>query len=813
MVIRITVTGTLVALLTVCTARPAWAAEGAEGQGAEPDAAAVEFFEKKVRPVLAANCYKCHSESAEKVKAKLYVDSRDGLVKGGSSGPAIVVGNPAKSALIQAIRQVDPDTAMPPKGKLSDQEIADLTQWVKMGAPWPQSPAGGAVKADAGEEYEKARKEHWAWQPLRKVEPPRVSDAALASWAKSDIDRFIAGQLELNGLKPSPTADKVTLLRRVTFDLTGLPPSGSDVEAFLKDTSPQALEKVVDRLLASPAFGERWGRHWLDVARYAESTGMSRNVPYPYAWRYRNYVIDSFNADKPYDQFIREQIAGDLLAKDAPEKKRQELLVATGFLAVGPKDVNEREPVYRMNVVDEQIDTSTKAILGLTVACARCHDHKFDPIPTREYYSMAGIFLSTEMMAGVGGRRGGGRDYYKPELLLKLEEGYTPKYDVPDLSDPDKRRKFLAEQGRQKVEVEPLAMGVRDSSRPTDARVLIRGELDQRGDTVKRGVVSICGDESPSISSRQSGRLELAQWMASPSNPLTSRVMVNRIWQHLFGTAIVRSVDNFGTTGEKPSHPDLLDHLASRFVADGWSVKKTIKSIVLSSAYQQASAFDAAKYAKDPENRLVWRMNQRRLEGEAIRDAMLAASGTLDLKRPETSTVMALPAVELGRRGRFGEVSEGNYRSVYLPIIRNAEPEFLDLFDLADTSMVSGQRDVTTVAPQALFMMNDPFVFEQAKKLATSLLEDEKLSDEQRVEKAYKLALSRPPTGADRMRAMSYLRAFASDPAAPTPQPAIRRFGRQQRQQQSNASERTERDAWTGFCQALFASAEFRYLN
>src|SRR4051794_12336781 len=373
-----------------------------------PSMSGAAYFESKVRPVLVANCYQCHSAKAEKLKGKLLLDSREGMLKGGNSGAAIVPGSPEKSLLVKAINWGDPDTQMPPKQKLSAQQIADLTAWVKMGAPWGGAsarPLPTDKYADPASHYEQTRRTHWAYQPIKLVPAPAVKNAG---WAAGDIDRFVLAKLEQAGLRPSPPSDKRTLLRRVTFDLTGLPPTPEEVDAYLADSSPDALAKVVDRLLASPTFGERWGRHWLDVARYAESTGMSRNYPLYYAWRYRDYVIDSFNKDKPYNQFVTEQLAGDLLSAHAKTPaQKDEQLIATGFLALGPKDLNEKNRFqYVMNNVDEQIDVTGKAFLATTIACARCHDHKFDPVPQADYYAVAGIFRSTEILAGVEARRG-----------------------------------------------------------------------------------------------------------------------------------------------------------------------------------------------------------------------------------------------------------------------------------------------------------------------------------------------------------------------------------------------------------------------
>jgi hypothetical protein len=702
---------------------------------------------------------------------------------------------------------------MPAKEQLPTQVVADFEKWIASGATWPEQPnpvatTGATVNYAAS--YDRIRKELWSWQPITDPPAPQVKNT---KWPTDDIDRFILASLEEKGLEPSPRADKLALLRRATFDLTGLPPTPDEIDAFTRDSSSDAFAKVVDRLLDSPRFGERWGRHWLDVARYAESSGMSRNYLYYYAWRYRDYVIDAFNKDKPFNRFVREQIAGDLLPADTAAQKDQ-LLVATGFLAIGPRDFNERNPrQFLMNSVDEQIDTVGRAILGTTIACARCHDHKFDPIPTAQYYSLAGIFASSDEFTGIERRRGARLDPYSDDNLIKLSS-YTPEKTRKKENDPDETRaqarraygKLIASARFGRGYTQPMtppkavAMGVKDDARPADIHLLLRGEVDHPGDVVKRGFIDIPSmADVPAVSPGESGRLELAIWLTRNDNPLTSRVIVNRIWQHLFGAGLVRSVDNFGTTGDKPTHPELLDHLATQFMHDGWSFKKTIRAIMMSSAYQQSASFDRAKYSVDPDNHLLWRMNPRRLEAEAIRDAILAASGKLTLQAPVGSVALDLPPVEM-RSGRINPseiLASMNFRSVYLPVFRNAVPEVLEAFDFADPNTVSGQRDVTTVAPQALFMLNSTFVTTHAQAMAYRVGTQASRFDAARVDLAYKLTLGRPATSAERSRAESYIAGYLRDPAST----------------RGKSGEKARIDAWASFCQALFASAEFRYLN
>lgn len=850
-------------------------------QAAPPkDAAAVEFFEKKIRPLLADNCFNCHSTNTNS-RGGLRVDDRNGLLAGGDHGAAIVPGDPEKSLLIKAVRQTD-KLKMPPMKQLSEQQIADLTKWIQDGAAWPKVeftlPMG-----DPHPEYERLRKEHWAWQPLRDVRVPAVR---ASDWARDDIDRFIQASLEAKGLSPVSNADKVTLIRRVTFDLTGLPPTLDEIAAFQQDDSATAFATVVDRLLASAAFGERWGRHWLDVARYGESTGSARNLPYPHAWRYRNYVIDAFNNDKPYDQFLREQIAGDLLPANS-DAQRDEQLIATGFLALGVKDVNQRYKVrFVMDNVDEQIDTVSRAVLGLTASCARCHDHKFDPIPQADYYALAGIFRSTDLCAGVRNKMGGGGlDYYDTDMLLKLGSPKTSETDsgtqrseinkaltearaeLKSLSET-KEGNELAPDGRQKQVIArekvaklqadllalsdpamqgPVAFGARDSKTISDTEIRVRGEAEQLGPVVARGFLGVIPmADPPRVNPNQSGRLELAQWLTSDKNPLTSRVMANRVWQHLFGEGLVLSVDNFGVTGDAPSHSELLDHLAQRFVRDSWSIKKLVRAIVLTRTYQLGSETPATNLETDPANRLVWRHSPRRLDAEEIRDATLAAAGTLNLSRPEASPAKDFKVIELRNNGpeaqrlMNGAVSS-TQRSVYLPLVRNITPTSLDVFDFATQGMVTGSRDTTTVATQALYLLNDPFVRRQSLAFAARLLKQADLTHAARVDLAYQLAMGRTATTAEIERASNYLTEYdsaAREALAPKLAQPARKPGKKAAMVtrpetatnatvDSNQNARTdnvEKDeviepndpqhaAWVSFCQALLGSAEFRYVR
>ena len=828
----------VLALILFFTASPATAADSSvEG---------VDFFEKKIRPVLADHCYKCHSEKAEKLKGGLLLDSREGVLRGGDTGAALVPGDTEKSLLITAIRWADKDMEMPPKEKLPASVIADLERWVKMGAPDPRE--GKAVAAQTKKWDPEAAKSWWAFQPVKKSTPPQVKDAA---WPNGEMDRFVLAALEARGLKPVGDADARTLCRRLYFDLIGLPPTPNEVEAFAAESirDPRsAIRNLADRLLASPQFGERWGRHWLDVARFAESGGKERNTSFPHAWRYRDYIIAAFNADMPFDRFITEQIAGDLLpAADATRKAWQQ--VATGFLAIGTKPVNLRDSLqFRLDVADEQLDVVSQSMLGLTVACARCHDHKFDPIAQRDYYAMAGIFASTQPLYGgvitVGVNQtspllelpancplpNAGKPMPREQLQAMQKQLDEAKQSLTKVEsetrealgrrDPVAYARRAAARGRvQDLErkldafaadgtAKKLAMGVRESGSVADLPIYARGEIDKPGEVIPRGFVQILAKQPAIIGAKNSGRLELAQWIASPENPMTARVMANRVWQHLMGRGIVATPDNFGTTGAKPTHPELLDHLAAQFIAQGWSVKKLIREIVLSRAYQLGSDYESFNYTSDPDNNWLWRHSKRRLDAEEIRDAMLAASGQLDLRAPVGS-----PVADLGegfvaatfttlkvRGGAPGggittalpdfKIEDFNHRSVYLPVLRDLVVEPLALFDFAEASLVTGQRQETSVPAQALYLMNSPLVLRQAEAMAMRLLAAQSLTPAQRVELAFQWAFGRAPTAAEAKSAAEFGPRFMQ------------------------ASGRGEpKDFWIAFCQSLFAAAEFRTLN
>ena len=813
------------------------------------DPAHVSFFEKRVRPVLVNRCYECHS-AGKKIKGGLRLDHREGLIRGGDSGPAIVPGNPEKSLLITTIRHIDDDLKMPEKEKLPEQEIATLTRWVTLGAPDPRLEKSEPLKVTEID-YEEGRK-FWSFVPPAKKDVPALQDS---EWPLTGIDRFVLAALEARGLEPVEAANRRTLVRRLCFDLIGLPPTVEQIETFLSDkgSTPEAVTRLVDQLLASPHFGERWGRHWLDVARFSESNGMERNFTYPHAWRYRDYVINSFNKDKPYDQFIREQLAGDLLDETAaPKTTREERLTATGFLALGPKILNERDKqIFQMEMVDEQIDASTRAVLGLTVSCARCHDHKFDPIGIQDYYALAGIFTSSRTLYGT---KGGGGNRQPTELIaiseknpsqatareehqktLKSVQGKLAKTTRQyqnlkkqsarnkdrkpenkagnagkngpgkNAPEPAKRMEDMRRQMQElKKEVAKLrknsppdpdfAMGVAEGTAAA-CRICLRGDPKKRGPAVERGFLNVIAASNQSaITDKTSGRRELAEWMVARENPLAARVMVNRIWHHLFGAGLVRTVDNFGKMGEAPSNPALLDQLAVNFMENGWSVKALIREITCSRVYQLSGNHHEKNYQLDPENRLSWQMSRRRLGAEAIRDAILQAGGQLE-KTPFPGSVLQ----ELGdiNYGRSNAVSFGRkvarHRSIYLPIIRNALPEVLRVFDFAEPSLIVGRRQITTVPTQALYLLNDPFVLEQTEAIAQRLI-DSTTDEGERIDLAYTLTLGRPATTLERERSLALLHDIGAG---------------------LNGKNDQERQgvAWATLAQSLIASAEFRYLN
>lgn len=660
---------------------------------------------------------------------------------------------------------------------------------------------------------------------------PVVGDPA---WPRTEIDHFILARLEAEGLTPNPDARPQILLRRVFFDLIGLPPTLDDIQTWsprLAQDPDRALGELLDHLLARHEFGQRWGKHWLDVARFAESAGQSRNISYRFAWPYRNWVIDAFNDDLPFDRFILEQIAGDLLPFDSRDQ-REGQLTGTGFLLVGPKLLNEPNTslIYRMGVVDDQIDTTFRAFMGLTVGCARCHDHFYDPISTNDYYALAGIFRSTKSLAGVKSNNNTIDNGLYPlgedgqaiidaiaaaeDHLTKVTPIFTKarlaqaalENEIKDAQAASAAAEEIAalekaleaaiivhkaeaknfQDARKAIpEPPPSIMAALEGELVADCELFAAGDVGQPKDPISRGTLAFLRETAPmeGIAANESGRLQLAEWLADPRNPLTARVFVNRVWGHLFGVGLVETPDNFGALGAAPTHPELLDDLAREFVANGSSVKDLIRTMMISRVYRISSDHNPAPYAIDPDNRLRWRMNRRRLEGEIVRDSMLHAAGRLDSAHAEGSLVSELGTFEMNteKRGALSEsYAQGVNRSVYLPAMRSGLPDMMRVFDAADPSLVVGRRDVTTVAPQALFLMNNEFVREQAQHAARQLLAPD---GEPRVDAAFRMLLGRDSDESERRLIGEFVATMSDAPPL---------------------------EIWTEICHGLMASGEFR---
>jgi hypothetical protein len=738
------------------------------------------------------------------------------MLRGGKSGvPAVVPGRPEESLLIAAVRGTNKDLRMPPGKSLEPRDIDNLVEWVKMGAPDPRTEAAPVSAQAPAYDWNKA-KQHWAFRPIQDPKPPQ---GAAAEWNRTPIDAWIKSKLDEKKLTPQPRASKLVLIRRATYDLTGLPPTPEEIDAFVKDASPKAFEKLVDRLLASQQYGEKWGRHWLDVVRYADTAGDNADFPVPSMYRYRNWVIAAFNRDEPYDQFLREQLAGDILASqgDLVNKNREEWqqkIIATGYLA------NSRRFGSRANefhlTIDDTIDNLGKAVLGVTIACARCHDHKFDPIPTADYYALYGIFKSTayahsgtEIYPHTYGFAALNpadaeklKDFEQKLSALdnRIEDIKAGKIKFPDGAEKKKAEQENRDNGRTWSGQYPYvakAYAVAEG-KPVNARIMVRGEPQTLGPEVPRGFLTILGGEKLPPEEKGSGRLELAQWITARENPLTARVIVNRVWQWHFGQGIVATPDDFGARGEAPTHPELLDYLASRFVEDGWSMKKLHRRIMLTRAYQAASGNDEQNALKDSKNAYLWRFNRRRLDAEEIRDSLLALSGNLDPAPageqpfpPEMSWRYTQHTPFLGADAAYATQK----RSVYLMQQRIRRQPFLELFDGADPNAETGVRPLTTTALQALYVMNDPFFHEQADALALRVGMSLG-SDQERLSYAYKLLFGRAATAEEIRDARQFLtaaRQSLADAAVPEAQ--------------------RSRDAWASLMRVLLAGNEFLTLD
>jgi hypothetical protein len=804
-------------MLIACMANvTVWSAE--VEQTTEPTAEQLRFFETSIRPLLVEKCQKCHG--ADKQWGSLRLDSRVAILKGGDTGPAAIAGDPEDSLLVKAVQHADESLKMPPKEKLGDQQIADLTRWVKMGVPFPSTT--GPAKARNRDP------KHWSFLPPADSAVPQTANA---TWAQGPWDQYILAKLEAANVTLAVAASPRTLIRRATFDLTGLPPAPSEITEFLADERPDAFHRLIDRLLASPAYGERWGRHWLDVARYADSNGLDENVAFGNAWRYRDFVVSSFNANQPYDEFLMEQLAGDLLpAKDDEERSR--LLTATGFLALGAKVLAEPdESKMQMDIIDEQIDTVGRAVLGLTLGCARCHDHKFDPIQTADYYGLAGIFKSTRTMehfkkvarwhenplpsAAANARRGA----YEEQLAQKksaiqtvteradaavkatLAAGEMPPSPL-EVKYPDDVKAELKQLRAELTQLEqsapemPMAMGVSEDA-VVDVAIHIRGNPQKLGEVVPRRVPQvIAGQSEPRLNATHSGRLELARWLVNPDHPMTSRVLVNRVWRWHFGKGLVRTTDNFGLLGELPSHPELLDRIARSFMRNGWSFKWLHRQVMESATWQLDSTVAAGQMENDPENRLFGRTDVRRLEAEEIRDALLAVGDGLD-----QSAGLSLLTVK-NRAYFFDHTSKDltDYtsprRSIYLPVVRNNVYDVFQLLDFPDAAVTNGDRSTTTIAPQALLMMNSDFVVKCSEQLATTILDAPLPDDAGRIQLAYLRAFGREATADE----IHFAKAFVRDVE-------------QAVSMADGASEQHRRQAWGSLCHVIISSNEFIYLH
>ena len=912
------------------------------------DVDAAEFFEKRIRPVLANKCQACHNSGLK--TGGLDLSSAEGFASGGQSGPVVSTEAPAESRILQVIRYQD-RIKMPPAGMLPEDEIASLAAWVDTGAHWPGVPDTDApsVAAQGGDRFTAEERNFWAFQKVQDPAPPAVKDV---DWVRSPLDRFVLARLEAANLRPAAPASRLTLLRRASYDLIGLPPSEKLIADFLGDDSPRAFEKVVDQLLASPRYGERWGRHWLDVARYADSTGNDEDHRYPYAWRYRDYVVEAFNQDRPYDEFIMEQLAGDLLHPGESIEKRRRGIVATGFLALGPKALAQQDKQRMLyDVWDEQLDVVSKGFLGLTVTCARCHDHKFDPIPTKDYYSLLGMFASTRSFTAMGrtvskllftplvpeteyqaykdhkesignkkfeiedvvdqelqayvsklsprladymlvaGNAGGEEqaealaaehdleapilrkwiDYVRPrevrrphmdewrqasdsnrsqtaaayqkrfqerleewnETLRKWRERVRrmlkemnmpppprPKFEPGQdrffhevyfagtgpffleekaqdgvFSQESNRRLALYRQELKQLEgtlpPEPAMACAVEEGDPVRQRVFVRGDYNNLGEEApKRFPLILAGAEQEPISAG-SGRMELARWLTEPDHPLTARVMVNRIWQGHFGQGLVRTPNNFGKLGTPPTHPQLLDYLARRFIREEWSIKKMHRLIMNSATYRMGSRMTPAKRLRDPQNQLLSRFERRRLEVEEIRDGLLSLDGSLDLTMGGTLQTGFGTDTENSNDRLSLKPETVHRRMVYLPLRRANLPTLLNLFDFGDATTSMGKRSHTNVAPQALFMMNSEFVADRARNLATRL-EKEETDSAKRIDRAYIITLNRMPEAEERQAALAYLGDFTG------------KFGR---------PEGSGLDALGSFCRILMGSNDFMYVD
>lgn len=769
-----------------------------------------EFFEQKIRPVLVTQCYRCHGP--DKRSSGLRVDSRPLLLEGGEHGPAIVLNNAAESPLLRAIKGSDANLSkMPPDKSLEASVIADFETWIRDGACWPDTPATRNAFA---------AQRHWAYVPIQDIAPETIDQP----WSLHSVDRFIEAKWRRHRLTPAPQADARTLIRRLSVDLIGLFPTPEDVVQFERDyrsdasTQDVVFARAVDRLLDSPRYGERWGRHWMDVVHYADTAGDNADYPIPEVNHYRDYIIDAFNRDKPFDQFIREQIAGDLIPDPKSVETTAERIKATGFLALSRRYATAPYELWHLTLEDT-IDTVGKAFLGLTMKCARCHDHKFDPITTNDYYALYGIFDSTQFPWAGGEEfqsKKTPRMHFVPLVSKDQAAGVLESHQLhakglaDKIADLEKSLPGLpdADQTRSKADIEALkrqhmvihrrgypidveaAYAVRDGN-PHDVAVQIAGDPGKPGDVVPRGAIAFLSSVPLSIPAESSGRRELADWIASPDNPLTARVIVNRLWQHHFGRGIVATPSNFGVSGSLPSHPELLDYLASQLIKSGWSLKAIHRLILTSRTWRLSSAVDETMSAIDTGNESLWRQNRRRLDAETIRDAALDVSGRLELERPGPHPFPSIDQWNWTQHYQFQPRYDSNHRSVYLMTQRLVRHPFLSLFDGPDTNVTTDVRTSSTVPTQALYLLNSPEMAGLADAFSARLSQKND-DDRERIASAFELCFSRRATDDDVKRGIEYLDRVQ---ARLTTTPDSRRL------------------AWQSYCRTLLVSNAFFYVD
>jgi mono/diheme cytochrome c family protein len=772
------------------------------------------FFEKRIRPLLVMHCYECHSSESEDLGGDLLVDSRATLRRGGANGPAVVPGNLDNSLLMEAVRYDNEHLQMPPAGKLSDDEIRDLEEWIRIGAPDPRA----TVSKYRGKQIDvAAAREFWSFRPIAEPPLPKVK---ASEWPLNAIDHFVLARLEEHQLQPAPEADRRTLLRRITYDLIGLPPTPEEMANFLADDSPQAYEAVVERLLASPRYGERWGRHWLDVVRYADTAGDNSDYPIPQMHRYRDWVIEAFNRDLPYDEFVRDQLAGDLRG-GTTEVERQARIIATGYLA-NARRFGSRVDDYPWHLtIEDTIDNLGRAFLGLSLSCARCHDHKFDPVTARDYYGLYGVFSSTRYpWPGIELEKRQ-RDFVplvpadrQAELdralaqrskeqnrldgeVKKLKEALKKASDTEkkSLQEAINKAEKQARDHRQQPPLFETAYAVTDAATRSDAAIQLRGDPTNLGDLVPRHFPTVLGGSELPSECETSGRVELAEWIVLPDNPLPARVMVNRLWQHHFGHGLVPTPNDFGKQGRPPTHPELLDWLAVRLRAEGWSIKQMHRLMVCSRTYRQSSHRSERSQEVDPSNDWLAGISRRRLDAEAIRDTLLFVGENLDLSPAGAPPFPEQPSWDFTQHKPFKAVYESNHRSVYLMTQRIQRHPYLAIFDGADPSTSTAVRMTSTTPLQALFLLNDPFVHGQAKLIADRIRSASNESAA-RVALAYELLFARPPTANEVTAAEHFLAE------------AIVRL---------KANGTTDEDAavqaWEAYVRALLRLNEFVYLD